>query len=384
MKVEAKPLYFPNLNGLRFIAAFLVIIHHIEQFKGIFGMASHFENYHVNILGKLGVTLFFVLSGFLITYLLLEEKREFGFISIKEFYIRRILRIWPLYYLVTILGFFVLPMFSFFNLPNMVPDSTSFTIKLCLFLFMMPNICLALFSPVPYASQLWSVGVEEQFYLFWPWMLSRSQKPLRILIIISLLFFSFNFLPEMTRYLNSTLGFLSKETLERTASLMTSIFSMLRIACMAIGGITAYILFSKNEKVLGFLFSWPIQLATYLLLAAIYIKGIYLPQEGFSLFFAVIILNLAANPKSLLALENKVFNLLGKVSYGLYMLHAIAIALSVKLVLNFTNETGFITNVSIYGFSLLFTIILATLSYFYFEKRFLNLKDKFTKVKSIN
>lgn len=379
-----KPLYFPNLNGLRFIAAFIVMIHHIEQFKSIYGLDSHFKAHHIYILGKLGVTLFFVLSGFLITYLLLEEKKEFGSISIKEFYIRRILRIWPLYYLVTILGFFILPLFPFFNLPNLMPDSVSFAIKLALFLFMMPNICLALFSPVPYASQLWSVGVEEQFYLFWPWMLNRSKKPLRVLVIIAVLFFSFNFLSDVIRYANTLLEFFTEESLARITSVITGIFSMLRIACMATGGITAYILFSKNERLLSLLFSWPVQVATYLLLAAVYFKGIYLPQEGFSLFFAVIILNIAANPGSLLVLENKIFNFLGKISYGLYMLHSIAIVIAIKLVLSLSSGEGFAGNAAIYTFSTLFTVALATISYYYFEKRFLNLKDRFAKVKSTN
>jgi len=72
--MRKQKIYFPNLNGLRFIAAFLVIIHHIEQTKSIFKI----ENYwgaipFIGIIGKLGVVLFFVLSGFLITYLLLEK-----------------------------------------------------------------------------------------------------------------------------------------------------------------------------------------------------------------------------------------------------------------------------------------------------------------------
>ena len=58
-------IYFPNLNGLRFIAALLVIIHHVEQLKGVFGL-PYFDNTFVLMIGKLGVILFFVLSGFLI------------------------------------------------------------------------------------------------------------------------------------------------------------------------------------------------------------------------------------------------------------------------------------------------------------------------------
>src|SRR5688572_27055191 len=108
--MDKQKIYFPNLNGLRFIAAFLVIIHHIEQLKSF----SNIDNYwgtvpFIDIIGKLGVVLFFVLSGFLITYLLLAEERSFKRISIVKFYIRRMLRIWPLYFLIILLAFAVLP-----------------------------------------------------------------------------------------------------------------------------------------------------------------------------------------------------------------------------------------------------------------------------------
>lgn len=78
----------------------------MEQLKGIFKL-SHFDNSFVEMIGKLGVILFFVLSGFLISYLLLEEGKQTQTILIKTFYIR--LRIWPLYFLIVLLGFFVYP-----------------------------------------------------------------------------------------------------------------------------------------------------------------------------------------------------------------------------------------------------------------------------------
>ncbi|RMG83594.1 MAG: hypothetical protein D6707_00790 [Bacteroidetes bacterium] len=65
-------VYFPNLNGLRFIAAGMVIIHHIEQLKSIFGIENYWGVPFIRLVGKLGVVLFFVLSGFLITFLLLK------------------------------------------------------------------------------------------------------------------------------------------------------------------------------------------------------------------------------------------------------------------------------------------------------------------------
>ena len=69
-----KSVYFENLNGLRFIAAFLVIIHHIEQLKSIMKLPNYWDNPMIKIFGGAGVILFFALSGFLITYLLYVEK----------------------------------------------------------------------------------------------------------------------------------------------------------------------------------------------------------------------------------------------------------------------------------------------------------------------
>ena len=103
-------VYFPGLNGIRFLAALAVMICHMEMTKHWFHEPNIYTVSFVGgVLGDIGVILFFVLSGFLITYLLLQEQQDLGTIKIKQFYIRRILRIWPLYYMVILLGLFVLP-----------------------------------------------------------------------------------------------------------------------------------------------------------------------------------------------------------------------------------------------------------------------------------
>src|SRR3989338_8543857 len=109
-------VFFPNLNGLRFIAALMVIIHHIEQIKSILKMDNFSTFPPVFFVGKLGVILFFVLSGFLITYLLLQEKEVSNTISVRQFYIRRILRIWPLYYFIILLGLIIIPLIPWMNI----------------------------------------------------------------------------------------------------------------------------------------------------------------------------------------------------------------------------------------------------------------------------
>ena len=187
----SEKVYFPNLNGLRFIAALLVVIHHVEQLKLKFGFANNWHNPFVNISGRLGVLLFFVLSGFLITYLLLAEKKKTGTISIRKFYVRRALRIWPLYYLIVFLGLFILPEMSCLRMPEYTIEvKDNFLSKLSLFILMLPNLALVLFSPVPYLSQSWSIGVEEQFYLIWPNIFKKSKRVLRLLLGVIIIYWS--------------------------------------------------------------------------------------------------------------------------------------------------------------------------------------------------
>src|ERR1700744_123190 len=90
-------VYFKNLDGLRFIASFLVLVQHAYGFKKSYSDASPFVFSLFEETGRMGVNLFFVLSGFLISYLLLMERDASGTVSYRNFYLRRVLRIWPLY-----------------------------------------------------------------------------------------------------------------------------------------------------------------------------------------------------------------------------------------------------------------------------------------------
>ena len=169
----------------------MVFFSHIELMKDY----HHYPNLYATNLavyesGRMGVTLFFVLSGFLISYLLLTEKQVAGTIAVKKFYWRRILRIWPLYYLLVIVTFIVLPRFGVFAIPKytaLLPVYFKYTFPL--FILLLPQVALSVFEPVPFAEPLWSIGVEEQFYLLWPLLMKYVRKFLRlsVLIIVSAL-----------------------------------------------------------------------------------------------------------------------------------------------------------------------------------------------------
>jgi peptidoglycan/LPS O-acetylase OafA/YrhL len=102
--MKEQSLYLKNLNALRAIAAYMVVIHHLEQFKTRFNIPNIWNNNIIRELGGNAVSIFFVLSGFLISYLLLQEKKKKETIALKKFYFRRILRIWPLFFILLALG----------------------------------------------------------------------------------------------------------------------------------------------------------------------------------------------------------------------------------------------------------------------------------------
>ncbi|MBX2985069.1 MAG: acyltransferase [Bacteroidia bacterium] len=367
-------IYFPNLNGLRFIAALLVIIHHIEQLKSI----SKIDNYwgtvpFIGIIGKLGVVLFFVLSGFLITYLLLTEEYSFKKINIGKFYIRRILRIWPLYYLIIILAFLVLPNIDLFVLPNYSKEViySNLLPKLVLYAIFFPNLVLSILGVVPYASHTWSIGTEEQFYLVWPVILKLVKK-----YRIGLMFFIIAFYIAFGTFLQSHYSdFIPYKNVIR------AFWSTFNIDCMAIGGLFAILLFQKN-KLLKLLQNNILFYLTICVTIFLMVKGIYIPKfhyEFYSVLFGIIILNFASNNTINISLENRALNYLGNISYGLYMYHPIGIILALYIC-SFIN----LSNWLIYPFSIILTILMAGLSYQYFESFFLRYKEKFSIVMSGN
>jgi peptidoglycan/LPS O-acetylase OafA/YrhL len=370
--MDKQKIYFPNLNGLRFIAAFLVIIHHIEQLKLLSNISCNWMGIpFVVIVGKLGVVLFFVLSGFLITYLLLAEEDSFKTISVRKFYIRRILRIWPLYFLIVILAMFMLPEIHLFKLTGFEKDviHSNFLLKLLLYAVFLPNMVSA-FAIVPYASHTWSIGTEEQYYLVWPVILKFFRKK-RLFLMFSIMFIYLS----ITKSLGSHyFDFLPHKTI------IIRYWSSFNIDCMAIGGIYAILLFQKS-RILKYLLNNYLFFFTVIAVIILLIKGVYIPKlhfEFYSVLFGIIILNFAANRKIKLSLENKVLTYLGTISYGLYMYHPIGIvmALSMAVAINFTS------NWLIYPASLAFTIALAGISYKYYESFFLKFKTRFSNILS--
>ncbi|ATL41824.1 hypothetical protein CQS02_00160 [Elizabethkingia miricola] len=360
-----KKIHFPNLNGLRFIAATIVIIHHIEQIRNIFGIHNYWNNSFVHEIGKLGVILFFSLSGFLITYLLLNERDVNGSINIKNFYLRRIFRIWPLYYLIVILAFFILPNFSIFYFPDKTISYTNFPIKEFIgYIVMLPNLVLSHFPVIPYASQAWSIGTEEQFYLIWPliFMFFIRKEFVTMLILIFVYIFTKKILSEYTP--SPTVFNIN----------ILSFWNTFNIDCMAIGGLFAYVQYYKI-KFFTFLVNDYLFILTFFI--SIFLISIgknfgLFNYEIYSILFSIIILNLACNNGISNILEYKPIEYLGSISYGLYMYHVIIIVPVIYFTKKYNIYNSFIIYVLVFGF----TICISHLSYKYYEAPFLRLKNK--------
>ena len=366
-----KKIQFPGLNGVRFIAALLVIVDHTELFKSYLGYPTLWANSYSAYLGAFGVSIFFVLSGFLITYLLLEEQQEAP-IRIRHFYMRRILRIWPLYYLILGLGFFVVPHLDFFQVPMYSRDMEDFLPRLLLFLGLAANVAFVYLPTVPFANVLWSVAVEEQFYLFWPHVVRIKRYLLWIMISL------------LSGYL--VLKFYAG-SVDRSFELLVI---RTRFSAMIIGGIGAYLVFYQ-KSVIQFFYHRLVQACLLLLFVGMGMDWIpyhslaWIQDELISLVVCGLILNIATNPRTLIPLENGLFAYLGKLSYGLYVYHLFAVVLVLKglpIVVDLKFLPTWLSYPLTLGTILVLTTGISHLSYRYFESYFLQKKIKFTTILS--
>ena len=364
-------LYFPNLNGLRFIAAFFVIINHTEQLKFYYKLNSGSISEFAKMIGKLGVMLFFVLSGFLITYLLVSEEKLTGKIHIKQFYIRRFLRILPLYFLLIVIVFFIIPFIDFFNIPNLKnPLEINFTSILLLHIFLIPNMATALYGFIPYIAQAWSIGTEAQSYFLFPILLKKFKNH-RFTIMIMVIVFHITIRVILSDRLQLVIPY---------KNILFRFWMHFNIDSIAIGSIFALLLF-KRHKILNYILNTKFFYFTTLLTVVLLIAAVRIPffhYSFYSFLFGVIIVNLAANKTLKNALEGRILNYLGKISYGIYMYHFMVLIPILLLASQLNIDNGII----IYSIILITTIAISSFSYHYIESFFLKKKINYSFIKS--
>ncbi|SEG49050.1 Peptidoglycan/LPS O-acetylase OafA/YrhL, contains acyltransferase and SGNH-hydrolase domains [Halpernia humi] len=343
----------PNLNPLRFFLALLVVLFHVPKFAENRGVPFYYDAAFFQK-GTEAVYLFFSLSGFLIIRNLYDERVNKGKIVLKNFYMRRILRIFPLYYLVFIVGLlyyqFILPHLGY----DFKSDYPLFN-AIALGIFFLPNILAAIYHPGGILEILWSIGIEEQFYLFIAPLFLWFKNIRKILIVFSILY-GFVFFSNIFPFLQA----------------FSMVFFFFTISGL-ISILSDKIILPKFVKYL-----LSILLILYFTTNWFVFRNDIVYDLYSSILFAFFLHSISVKP--LFIIRNRQLNYLGKISYGIYMYHAIAIQIVFFFILkiHFNSFPSPAIYIFTYLLSVIFlTLLLAGFSYEYYEKYFLKLKNNF-------
>lgn len=365
----AGKVHFKGLNSLRFLAAFFVVLGHIPLNQESAGL-PHPNRAAFFFRGSFAVNFFFALSGFLITYLLLDERQRTGDVLVRKFYLRRICRIWPLYFALVFFGLF------FYNvlLPLLgIPYHVDYSLATALLLYgaLLPNLMNSLYTVGGILNPSWSIGVEEQFYLLWAPAVKRVRDRLPALCWAV-------FAVSLTLFCLAHYRVFGAHEWKRFVE-------QLRFHFMAAGALCAWWLMRRRETLLRLpLFAnRAVQLLAFGLLLEFYLvsflRWTWLGDEVLQIvLYCWLIVNVAANPRCVVPVGARAFDYLGTISYGIYMLHMPAVYATSELfrVTSWWHGRPALYCLVYYGLAFGLTILLAHLSYRYFELPFLRLKDR--------
>ena len=374
------PAHLPALDGLRGVAVLMVIAYHSLTGLRSAGVGKLFQ------VGWAGVDLFFVLSGFLITRILLQTRERGGYFS--TFYARRALRIWPLYFLVLAFSFGVMGRL----LPGMAFDTQKY--PFAVYALYLQNLWQTDFGPAP-INVTWSLAIEEQFYLVWPllvYFLRNGQ--LRALLWACVL------VSPVARFVALWAG---------TTPLRVYTFTLFHLDGLALGGLLALgvvdgrftaerlewwgrrlalpaLLVAFGLALVFFNQGQAIHMATALVgpggphVRGLLVAGLYtLWAVGFASLLGWVLTGRARWLQAVLQWRPLLF--VGQVSYGLYLFHAFVIPFGGKytrpLFYRYIPST-FVATVLGLLFEYAMLLALTVVSWRFFEKPLLRFKDRFT------
>jgi peptidoglycan/LPS O-acetylase OafA/YrhL len=360
--------YRPELDVLRFGAFLLVYFDHLLPIPNAkFG--RYFPSSIAYIINKLplwyGLPLFFVLSAFLITELLLIEKQTAKEISIGRFYIRRILRIWPLYFVGIAIGiiYFHIPIFA--DTGDRAP-----ALMVAMYLALIGNWYFALVSKAWMSNPmtpLWSISVEEQFYAVWAPLIQFSSKRNLCSVLFLLLLASIG------------TQFILGVALANPVQVWTNSFVQLEM--FAVGALLAIFLDERGLQI-----GLPLRLLILASALVCWMSSQRLMGSGGLMMVARYLLTAMGCLLLMVAFLGAQLKFprwsiyLGRISYGLYVFHAFSLMLADRLLKPLSFQHAHLLLKFIISLSL--TIALASLSYRYFETPFLRLKERFARIAS--
>jgi len=352
-KINTTRYYIPGFDGLRAIAVLAVFAAHFPLLQEKLGFEAPlnrlaFFNYTG---GRTGVILFFILSGFLITTLLLREQEQTNSINLKRFYLKRMLRIWPIYYLILLAVAFL------------ASDSHPETWVLCLLIF--PNVANSAGHTLVLSPHLWSIGAEEQFYLIWPFLVKRGRKYLKLILWGIFLFFAI---------LPTVVILVVPDQISWKVELLRLLY-LTKFNCFAMGGLAALWVNEHAEDIGSKTIIRFLAYLLFVLTLTLWVIGIgagRFTDEFYGLLFTALLICLSLYPNCIPQLENRFIRYLGRISYGIYIYHWLLIILSLKLCAGLGHSwnawTGFFVALGL-------TIGVSALSFRYFERYFLNKKQ---------
>jgi len=354
--------YRPELDILRFFAFFGIFLSHsLPLDPAIYSryQLPHWFGQSMEVIaafGRFGITLFFVLSGYLITTLLLRERWTKGDVDLRAFYFRRALRIWPLYFLVLFLAL-ILPWGGRLPIPYFLG-----------YVLLVGNWLTTIWgAPASWASILWTIAMVQQFYLFWPLVIKFFSRNARLYVAISMV------LLAVVARLYLAVGALSSYTVYPDTIAELDSIGVGILCALALKGSVPELAIGKRLLLVytGFV----------LLLGCAYLGRVESPLFvviGYpgavvgclALFLAICGTSFTARP----------LVHLGKISYGLYVFHVLALRMMGSAM---GSKAGTPFRFLVYWCgSLLLTLALASASYRWLETPFLRIKQRYTTVKS--